>query len=221
MPAPMSLPFDATLTALLQSGDLGDLREVAVTCTNAVSANADAPFTWRQDLALSGKNTMFLGIYYEMVLRWLQVEPVSVVADAAVFTKERRDSDGVPAPVVIPESLTVLGTYPAGARLVMHCSGVEPGRPRNEIRLNGSKAGVRLDLAQNELWLARIGAAEELVAIPEGRRGAWRVEADFVDSIREKRPVRLTDFATGLRYMRFTDAVWQSWNQGGARVVLV
>lgn len=221
VPAPMSLPFDATITALLQSGDLGDLREVAVTCTNGLAANAEAPFTWRQDLAVSGKNTMFLGIYYEMVLRWLQVDPVSLLAEAAVFTKERRDADGVPAPVVIPESVTVLGTYSAGARLIMHFSGVEPGQPRNEIRLNGSRAALRLDLVKNELWLTRVGATEELVTILEGRRGAWRVEADFVESIREKKPVRLTDFATGLRYMRFTDAVWQSWNTGAARVVLV
>lgn len=220
VPAPMSLPFDATITGLLQSGDLGELREVVVTCTHGNAADAAAPLTWRQDFALSGKNTLFLGIYYEMVLRWLQVDPVSLVADAAVFTKERPDGDGARQPVVIPESVTVLGSYRMGTRLVMHFSAVEPGQPRNEIRLNGSRAALRLDLAKEELWLAPVGGPEERVTIQPGRRGEWRVEADFVDSIRERKPVRLTDFATGLRYMRFTDAVWESWNAGGARIEL-
>jgi hypothetical protein len=26
--------------------------------------------------------------------------------------------------------------------------------------------------------------------------------------------VNLTDFATGVRYMRLTDAVWRSWSEG-------
>lgn len=220
VPAPMSLPFDATIMGMLQDGTLGDLREICLTCTNAAAADSAAPLSWRQDFALSGKNTMFLGIYYEMVLRWLAAEPVSVVADAAVFTKERKDSDGAAQQIVIPESLGFFATYPFGARLVGHFSGVEPGQPRNEIRLNGSKGGLRLDLARNELFLARLGEAEKPVEIPGSRRGSWRVEADFVDSIRERKPVRLTDFTTGVKYMRFTEAVWESWNTGGARVVL-
>ncbi len=228
VPAPMSLPFDATIAGMLQRGELGDLREVCITCTGAGFADAASPMTWRQDIALSGKNTLFMGIYYEMVLRWLRREPESVIAQAAVFTSERRDAEGTAQQVVIPESVTILGTYApstgsgqvAGTRLVAHFSGVEPGLPRNEIRLNGSKAGLRLDLAKNELWLAPVGGAEKLVEIPAERRGAWRVEADFVDSIREKKPVRLTDFATGVRYMHFTEAAWQSWNSGGARVAL-
>ncbi len=228
VPAPMSLPFDKTIAGLLLRGELGDLREVCVTCTGAGYADASAPMTWRQDMALSGKNTLFMGIYYEMVLRWLQREPEAVVAQAAVFTPERRDADGTAQQVVIPESVSILGTYApstgsgqaGGLRLVAHFSGVEPGLPRNEIRLNGGKAGLRLDLAKNELWFAPVGGAEKPVDIPPERRGAWRVEADFVDSIRDKKPVRLTDFATGVQCMRFTEAVWQSWSSGGARVAL-
>ena len=40
----------------------------------------------------------------------------------------------------------------------------------------------------------------------------WQVEADFVNSIRTGAPVLLTDFATGVRTMRFTDDVWQAWS---------
>jgi hypothetical protein len=48
------------------------------------------------------------------------------------------------------------------------------------------------------------------------RAGSWRVEADFVDSIRLGKPVALTSFADGVKYMEFTDAVWRSWQKGRA-----
>lgn len=220
VPAPFSLPFDATVTEWLASGKLGVVREVHAAFTHGGLANPAAPFSWRQDYELSGKNTMYLGIFYEMVLRWLGREPVSVMADTAVFSPVRRDERGRECEVKIPESLTVLGRYTDGARLVMHLSGVETTAPRNEIRVNGSEGGLRADFAANELWFAPRGEPEGRVEIVPGKRGEWRVEEDFVASIREGRPVRLTDFATGVRYMAFTEAVWESWNRGGACVAL-
>ncbi len=220
VPAPMSLPFDTTVRELLQRGTLGAVREVFLTATAAGLADSSVPLSWRQDLTLSGKNTLYLGIYYEMALRWLGHGVTSVIADAAIYTKERKDDEGVPEPTTIPESLTVLGNYADGARLIAHFSGVETSAPRAEIRLNGTKAGLRLDLGKNELWLSRTGEAEQLVEIPPAKRGAWRVEADFVASIREGSPARLTDFATGVKYMQFTEAVWDSWHTGGRRVSL-
>ena len=220
VPAPMSLPFDTTVIELLKRGTLGTLREVFLTATTEGLADSALPLSWRQDLTLNGKNTLYLGIYYEMALRWLGFGVASVMADAAIFTKERKDEEGVPEPTTIPESLSVLGSYADGARLIAHFSGVERSGARAEIRLNGSKAGLRLDLAKNELWLTRAGELEKLVEIAPEKRGAWRVEADFVDSIREGRPVRLTDFATGVKYMQFTEAVWDSWHTGGRRVTL-
>jgi predicted dehydrogenase len=220
VPAPMSLPFDATVAELLQAGVLGTLREVFLTATADTLADSSRPLSWRQNLTLSGKNTLYLGIYYEMMLRWLGRGVTSLVADAAIFTKERKDEDEVPQPTTIPESLTVLGSFADGCRLVAHFSGVETTAPRAEIRLNGSAGGLRCDLARGELWLARLGEAEKPVPIAPEKRGAWRVEADFIDSIREGKPVRLTDFETGVKYMQFTDAVWESWSNGRWRVTL-
>lgn len=220
VPAPMSLPFDSTITWMTQSGMLGPIREVIMTCTNDAFADSGAPRSWRQDTTLSGKNTLFLGIYYEMVLRWLGRGVTSVVATAAIYTKERKDEDGVPWPTTIPESVSVLGTFEDGARLIGHFSGVDRTGARNEIRINGSNAGVRLDLTRNELWLTKGKEKERLIDVPPERRGSWRVEADFIDSIREGKPVRLTDFETGAKYMHFTDAVWESWNNHGQRMTL-
>ncbi|MBM3956526.1 MAG: hypothetical protein FJ313_00560 [Gemmatimonadetes bacterium] len=49
------------------------------------------------------------------------------------------------------------------------------------------------------------------VDIPAGKRGAWRVEREFVNAIRGVEPVTHTTFADGVAYMEFTDAVLLSW----------
>ena len=218
VPAPMSLDFDAAIAERLPA--LGSLREVCVTHTGGQYADGAMPLGWRQMFSLSGVNTLTLGINYEMVLRWLGEDPVWVQADAAVFTPRRKRTEGGMGDVEIPESVGVLGRYAAGARLIMHFSGVEIGQPRHEIRLNGERGGLRLDLVAQKLWHTALGGAEAEVVVPPEQRRGWRVEADFVASIREGAPVRLTDFATGVRYMRVTDAVWRSWSDGGVRVAL-
>ena len=62
------------------------------------------------------------------------------------------------------------------------------------------------------------GPLDELAVmeVPADRAGGWRVEADFVDSIRQGAPVRYTDFETGVRYMEFTEAVARSAYLGRA-----
>ncbi|MBI3886652.1 MAG: Gfo/Idh/MocA family oxidoreductase [Opitutae bacterium] len=226
VPSPLSLAFDATVMDLIASEALGEVREVFLAHTNAAAASAATPMNFRFDHELSGKNTMFLGIFYEIALRWFGRQPEWVQADASIFTPERRDETGRMKPVKVPETLTVLGRYAAspgstladGARLRAHFSGVETSAPRSEIRINGSKAGVRVDLVRGELWFAELGAPEKLVTIAPEKRGAWRVEADFIDSIRDKKPVTLTNFATGVEYMRFSEAVWASWNNAGGQI---
>ena len=42
------------------------------------------------------------------------------------------------------------------------------------------------------------------------------MEADWVRSIRERAPVTFTDFATGVAYMEFTEAVARSAQRGEA-----
>ena len=176
--------------------------------------------SWRLDREISGVNTLSLGIFYEVFLRWLDREPEWVAADAAVFTSKRRDESGNLREVGTPESLTVLGRYNSSTRLVMHFSGVEAAKPRGEFRLNGSKACLWLHVLGKELWLAENGRPAEKVEVSALPDEGWNVEADFIASIRTGAPVRLTDFATGLRYMRFTEAVWKSWNGGCLKVML-
>ncbi len=208
VPAPFTFNFDAEIRRRLDAGELGELSEVEVVHTHGALADAAAPITWRQRADLSGHNLMTLGIHYEALLRWLDDDAEVLAARGTIYTPERPDANGVMRRVDIPDSADVLGRFPrTGASLRMHLSGVETTRPRNEIRLNGTLAGLRLDLSTGTLWHTPRGGSEQPVPVASTGDG-WRVEADFVASIREGRPVTLTDFETGLRYMRFTDAVW-------------
>jgi predicted dehydrogenase len=213
VPSPMTMPVDATIRRMIATGELGEVREVCVTHTMGAYVDAHTPMTWRLDYELSGHNTLSLGIYYEAVLRWMEADVRVDSASALIATPQRMRADGALAEVRIPESLTVLGSYASGARLVMHLSGLESAAPRNEIRINGSRGSLRLEVPGSRLHWCPLGGKESVLAIPEAERGAWNVEADFVDSTCRGTPVRLTDFKTGLRTMEFTDAVWQAWNR--------
>lgn len=213
VPAPMSLEVDSIVAEILESGAIGEIREVCVTHTGGQYLDADAPLTWRQDFELSGYNVLSMGIYHEMVQRWLKVEPEWVFAAADIFTKARRkEAGGEQVEVKIPDSISVSGRLPEQTRLIYHFSGVEAGASRNEMRLNGSRGGLRFDVPANELYQSD-GSREWKVEIPAEKRRGWRVEEDFIESIRTGAPVKLTSFADGVKYMRFTEAVYHSWRK--------
>lgn len=205
VPAPFTLKWDATIRKLLEGGALGDLREVSFTKSLGLNVDATTPLNWRQDKTLSGNNTLMLGIYYEVVQRWIRQNPVRVLASGSVFTKRRRLGDGE-VDVGIPETITAIAEYADGMRLVGNMTGLELGNSTDQYVINGSKGTLRLDLKEGKLWKAILGAKEEEVVPLEDDMGGWNVEADFVESIREGTPVALTSFADGLAYMQFTDA---------------
>ncbi len=213
VPSPITFAYDRTVQALLAAGALGELREVGIVNVNAAFADPRKPITWRQRFEWSGVNTQTLGIHYEAVLRWLGRDAMVDSATATTLTRERPDETGQLVPVTVPDCVTIAGHYADGARLTACFSGVETKAPRNEITLTGTRARLRLDLLADALWLQPTGGGERRVEVDPTQRDTWRVEEDFVASIRGGAPVRLTDYSTGLRYMRFTEAAWRAWQE--------
>lgn len=213
VPSPFTLPFDALVKHHLTSGTLGDLREIHIQHTTGALAPATAPMTWRQDRTVSGCNIMTMGIYHEVILRWLPIAITNVLAKGVIHIPERKHWDrDEQAPVDIPDTLAVWSESKEGIHLYYHFSGIESGRQRNEIRLHGSKASLRCDVAEGEVYLSQAGSPKEShLAYDKTSAAGWNVEQDFVDSIRLGKPVSLTSFADGVRYMQFTSAVDQSW----------
>jgi predicted dehydrogenase len=131
---------------------------------------------------------------------------------------------GVRRPVGTPDSVQVLTVLENGARATYDFSGVTRFGQSMGIHLYGSDGALYYDLSNDRIFGAsaqrgaKPGSEEqyEEIPIPPEKAGAWRVEADFVDSIRAGAPVRLTNFETGVAYMEFTEAVARSAQQGEA-----
>jgi predicted dehydrogenase len=159
-----------------------------------------------------------LGIVHETLLRWVP-PPVRVLAQVHAFLPARIDpQSGVRRPVGTPDSVQVLTVLENGARATYHLSGVTPFGQAMAIELYGSEGVLHYDLLTDRIRGASRqrgqspSAAEALaeIPIPADKARAWRVEADFVDAIRDGKPIQFTDFATGLAYMQFTEAVARS-----------
>ena len=215
VPSPFTLEYDATVQRLLAEEWLGEVRDVTVEhCMDAL-LDPTAPLSWRQDPQYSGKNMLTMGILHEVVLRWLGVEARSLDGRGKVFTPVRRHwESGERVAVRLPDLLHIHGEFDNGASFAYRFSGVD-SRPRQVIRLTGSAGELELDVAGAALSRCRPGENPEPMAISDTDRQSWRVEADFIESIREGTSVSLTSFADGLRYMEFTDAAYESVMRNG------
>ena len=200
---------------MIADGFLGELREIAVLGTNAALCDANAPLHWRQDAELSGLNMLALGILHEPLMRWV-ADPISVMAQTQIFTSQRRDELGKLRDVRTPDSAHVLTELPCGARGVYHLSGVMRFGPEMQIHLYGSEGTLKYEFAPHDRLLGGQRGDEGLreIEVPPELAGGWRVERDFVDAIRGGKPIEFTDFATGVRYMEFTEAVARSSENG-------
>ncbi len=58
------------------------------------------------------------------------------------------------------------------------------------------------------------------VQIQPEQAGKWRVEEEFINTIRGLEDTQYTTFTTGVEYMKFTQAVNESFNGDGERIII-
>jgi len=216
VPSPIDLRTWRTVRRVVADGTLGRVREVHVNVLTGGSLNPATPLHWRERRDYSGTNTMTLGLYVEAVHRWLGPTR-RVMADGAIWVGERVDPEtGKPHAIDVPDSLGVLAVMESGARVDYRVSAVThaPAGP-NGVSIYGSRGTLHWQ-AGERMTLAPIGGEPQPLEPDPGTAGEWRVEADFVDSVRLGRPVTLTNFADGLLYMRATEAITRSRLEGRA-----
>ena len=210
VPSPMTLEADTTISQILTDGRLGKLLEVRSEFANDSTLDPTLPLSWRMDHRLSGINTMALGICYEPIQRWLGGDAEVALAHAQIQTATRMDADASERVVQIPERLSVQALW-GSARLEMSQSTISEGAPRLGYQLQGTEGVLDYDITSGRMAISRPDGGIEEIEYARLPEGGWSVERDFIAAIRESLAVTRTDFATGLRYMRFTDAVWQAW----------
>lgn len=216
VPSPFGLECDAEVSQLLHHDFIGELREVVVIGADDQFHDYTKFLHWRQDAAISGVNVLTLGILHETVSRWIP-QPTRVVAQTRMFEPSRPDPHGDgDLRVTVPDSVQALTQYAGGASGVYHFSGITVAGPGKQIHLYGSRGTIKVVFGEHDqVYVARIGDKElRLATVPPDQLGGWRVEAEFIGAIRGEEPVKRTDFAAGLRYMEFTEAVARSATHG-------
>ena len=213
VPSPMTLEVDNTIRRLLLEGYLGTLLAVELRACNGRFLDPEAPMTWRQNRDLSGCNTLTLGIWYEAIMRWIG-EATRVTAMGKVFVPMRKDSqaDALRA-VHIPDHLDVVADMACGAQAHLQFSNAAGLASAERIYLIGSEGTLALE--HGTLLGGRKGDETlDAIPIPEEEKGRWRVEEEFINAIRGIEPITHTTFEDGLKYMRFTEAVIRSMEEG-------
>ncbi|MGD9933824.1 MAG: Gfo/Idh/MocA family protein [Dehalococcoidia bacterium] len=215
VPAPFDFRLGPTITRMIEEGVLGDIVEVMVTVFNGGGLDPARPAHWRERSVYSGRNVMMLGIFNEVLQRWLG-DTTRVVASGRVVVPERTDdATGQLVPIDVPDSFGVFAEIARGARVTYAFSAVAQGAAAPGIALYGTRGTLHWTMGDTARW-ALHGEAWIDLAPDLGTDRGWRVEIDFVESVRDGAPVRLTTFDDGLRYMAFIDAAWKSWQMGVA-----
>ena len=209
-PAGFGLKGDRVMRRLLHDeGYVGEILEVRVT---SVVSSIPEVGAWLVDPEVVGVNTMMLGILAEVYNRWF--EPPKSLAAAS--------GEG---PLAVPQSLAIAAELRNGATASFHLSFRVTRGPGSSFEVYGTR-GV-LDY---KLLIERPGGLvedEELAGMTESDDGIHPIEmpvheqrdrttdSEFIAAIRNGTPV-FPDFAEGVRYMEFSEAVAQSVYEGRA-----
>jgi len=217
-PPPHGMAGDRVMRRLLeQERFCGQVLQVRLTALSGGLLNEEAPLHWRKDERLSGRNVLALGIYIEVLHRWLGYHK-RVMADFDTYVTERRDpATGEMHKIAIPDAVRILGRYEAGAGAAYHLSGLCDNSPDETLEIYGSEGTIVYNFTQDKIFAAKRGQ-KELQEVPFGsERREWSVEQDFIHAVRTGDKSRIEPtFQDGLKYMEFLEAVWLSAQQGKA-----
>ena len=225
-PAPHVFPGQKFVERIVKSGELGDLRLVRLQHMTDSTLNPESPYHWRMDREISGYNVLTLGIYSEILNRWVG-RARTVSASGRLFTAQRKDPEtGQLRKVDIPEQLGITGELENGANYVLTFSGVTQFAPGDCIEIYGTKGALIYDVPNHRILMGKAEAPKAArpglvqakeppkpVEIPAAERGEWRVEQDFASAIRYGTPV-FPNFQDGVDYMNFVEGVGRSLVEG-------
>jgi predicted dehydrogenase len=205
-PPPYGMRGDLLVKKLLAEGYIGRPHDVRLQSFNGNYLNPEAPPHWRQRIEISGLNVLTLGIYVEVLQRWLG-NITGVFARGKILLPVRQGYD-----VIVPDLLNVLCTFANGAEGVLEFSGVNALAPSDRVEVYGSGGTMVYDFSSESLRAGKVGDNELRVMEPTPElEGEWRVEEDFLAAVKSKGRMKPSpSFEEGVRYMRVVQAVADS-----------
>ena len=209
-PPPHGMRGGRFFQKLWRDGYVGEPWHFRLTAMNGVFADALAPAHWRQRTELSGLNVMTVGIYAEVLERWLG-SPRRLHAQMKVSVPKREGYV-----VHIPDVVQVFGQWANGLAGSLEWSGVAQFAPDEMLTIYGRDGTLVYNFTKDEILGARRGDRQlQPLEIPPELISTWTVEKDFIDAV-------LTgghpepSFETGVKYLEFTEALNLSARGGHA-----
>jgi predicted dehydrogenase len=205
-PPPFGMQADLMVKKILAENYIGRPHLVRLQSFTGNYLDPETPAHWRQKIEISGLNTLTLGIYVEVLQRWLG-DITGVFARGKIIYPIREGYD-----VVVPDMLTVLCSFENGAEGVLEFSGVNATASGDRLEIYGSAGTLTYDFTSDVVHAGKLGdRALHVVDIPPELEGEWQVEEDFLAAIKSKGRVHPhPNFEDGLRYMRVVQAVADS-----------
>src|SRR5438105_3028297 len=182
-PPPFGMRADLLVKKLLAENLIGPPHAIRLHSFTGAYLNPEAPAHWRQKIEISGLNVLTLGIYVEVLQRWLG-DIAGVFARGKILNAERRGYQ-----VIVPDMLNVLCVFENGAEGVLEFSGVHAGAPMDRLRIYGDRGALVYDFTNERIRSIKYGGRElEDLDVPKDLVTEWRVEDDFINAVKSKGP---------------------------------
>jgi predicted dehydrogenase len=201
---------------LLESGYLGDLRQVMAFNMNASFADPSTPLSaGRSDRDIYGPfNAAQLGLTQDVIERWTG-RARSVVAQRATFTEQRPATpDGPIARVPFPDEVTTIAETDRHvvATVVLNYA-VYFGTSRIELYGSG---GTAVYFQQGDVIMgARAGEKQlQQLTVPDEFDNPWLIEEEFIRLVRGEIEEPSFTFRDGVHNMEFLEAAYYAAIEG-------
>src|ERR1700744_2293541 len=209
-PPPHGMKGGKFFQKLLRDGYVGEIWHFRLQAANESVSDPPAPPHWRQRPELNGINTLPLGIYAEVLQRWLG-SPRRLHAQMKVSVPKREGYV-----VHVPDVVQVFGQWPNGLAVNLEWSGVAQFPPDETLTIYGRDGTLVYNFTKDEILGARRGDKElRSLSIPPELETPWTAEKDFSDAVLHGGHPE-PSFETGVQYLEFTEAVNQSARGGHA-----
>src|SRR5438309_5647875 len=142
-PPPFGLKADLMVKKILAENYIGRPHHVRLQSFTANYLDSKAPAHWRQKIEISGLNILMLGIYVEVLQRWLG--DITGVFARGKIIRPLREGYGV----IVPDLLTVLCSFENGVEGLLEFSGINALASGDRLEIYGSAGALTCDFTSD------------------------------------------------------------------------
>src|SRR5437870_6120596 len=150
-PPPFGMQADLIVKKILAENYIGRPHLVRLQSFTGNYLDPETPAHWRQKIEISGLNTLTLGIYVEVLQRWLG-DIAGVFARGKIIQPLREAYN-----VIVPDLLTVLCSFESGAEGVLEFSGINALAPGDRLEVYGEAGTMTYDFGSDTVQAGRVG----------------------------------------------------------------